>query len=318
MESSELARVMCVGHAVQDYIFSLPELPAGGRKFRATAFESVGGGPAATAAVAIARLGGKALLAARVGEDATGREIIAELEGYGVDCTLVRRHGGCTSSLSAVMIDSEGERMIVNYRDDALPAGVSFPPETPVADAVLADTRWPEGAKAAFAHARRLKIPAILDADDPVPDDEDLLGAATHIAFSADGLCSLTRTADIRDGLRLVLERYGVACCATDGARGAVAVEWSESGALTYTACGAYAVAVVDTLGAGDVWHGAFALRLAEGRDEPEDIRNIRAMQFANAAAAIKVSRRGGRKGAPTRAEVDAFLKTATPKEPML
>jgi len=64
----------------------------------------------------------------------------------------------------------------------------------------------------------------------------------------------------------------------------------------------AFVVPVVDTLGAGDVWHGAFALALAEGRDEAEAVR------FASAAAAIKVQRAGGRSGAPTRVELDEFL----------
>ncbi|MBY0421395.1 MAG: hypothetical protein K2Q06_03755, partial [Parvularculaceae bacterium] len=68
----------------------------------------------------------------------------------------------------------------------------------------------------------------------------------------------------------------------------------------------------VDTLGAGDVWHGAFALALAERKTEDDSVR------FASAAAAIKVSRKGGRKGAPTRAEVDAFLKTRQMMEPAL
>ncbi|MGB8327726.1 MAG: PfkB family carbohydrate kinase, partial [Steroidobacteraceae bacterium] len=62
--------VMCVGHAVQDFVFSLATLPDRGAKYRAERFDSVGGGPAATAAVTVARLGGHASLAARVGADA--------------------------------------------------------------------------------------------------------------------------------------------------------------------------------------------------------------------------------------------------------
>jgi sulfofructose kinase len=65
----------------------------------------------------------------------------------------------------------------------------------------------------------------------------------------------------------------------------------------------AFAVDAVDTLAAGDAWHGAFALALAEGRDERAAIR------FASAAAAIKCTRFGGRAGLPSRAEVDAFLR---------
>ena len=64
-----------------------------------------------------------------------------------------------------------------------------------------------------------------------------------------------------------------------------------------------YRVEAVDTLGAGDVWHGAFALKLAEGATETDAIR------FASAVAAIKCTRRGGRAGTPTRAETEHFMK---------
>ena len=296
---------MCIGHAVQDFVFSLPDLPAGGRKFRAEGFASVGGGPAATAAVAIARLGGEASLAARIGEDAVADAIVSELEGYGVDCARVKRFAGRTSSLSAVMVDARGERMIVNYRDAGMPAGPEWLGGDDRFDAVLADTRWPEGAAEGFALARGAGVPAVLDADDPVPDDPAMLARATHLAFSADGLQGLTGEADPARALNSVHARFGAWVCVTDGARGVMICD-----AAGISAAGAFAVDVVDTLGAGDVWHGAFTLRLAEGAREADAVR------FANAAAAIKVTRTGGRAGAPRRAEVEAFLATHQEMEP--
>lgn len=304
-----MARIMCIGHAVQDYVFGVPALPKGGRKFRATRFESVGGGPAATAAVAISRLGGAASLAARVGDDPIADAIIAELQGYGVRCDAVRKFPGRASSLSAVMIDDDGERMIVNYRDDQLPADASWLPTglTGVCEAVLADTRWPEGAAAGLLAARRSKLPGVLDADAPVPDNQFLLSAASHVAFSADGLTGLMETEDLREGLSRFHARYGVWCCVTDGARGVLCIDGGK-----FSSVGAYRAEVVDTLGAGDVWHGAFALALGEGAGEPDAVR------FASAAAAIKVTRIGGRRGAPDRAEVDHFMMANEPMEPMI
>ena len=120
--------VLCVGHAVQDFVFYVPALPDRGEKYRATRFESVGGGPAATAAVAIARLGGRAVLAARVGDDAAAEMIRGELLAHGVDCGSLRRCPGCSSSASAVIVDAQGERMIVNHLDPALPAEPSWLP----------------------------------------------------------------------------------------------------------------------------------------------------------------------------------------------
>jgi sulfofructose kinase len=294
-----MATVLCVGHAVQDFVFSVPALPDRGEKYRATRFESVGGGPAATAAAAIARLGGKAMLAARVGDDAAAEMIVGELVRYGVDCSSVRRCAGCASSVSAVIVDARGERMIVNSLDSSMPTDPSWLPSAARvgAGAVLADTRWPEGALAALTAARDAGLPAILDADRPIPPDGALLRSATHVAFSADALADYSGIPDPRRALAEVAPNLPGWCCVTAGRDG---VHVHARGRLQ--SFPAFEVPVVDTLGAGDVWHGAFALALAEGRDEAE------ATRFASAAAALKVQRSGGRAGAPRRAEVDTFL----------
>ena len=291
--------VLCVGHAVQDFVFTVPELPSRLQKHRAERFESVGGGPAATAAVAVARLGGRAVLAARVGDDAAADMIAAELRGYGVDCSRLRRCRGCASSVSAVIVDAAGERLIVNHLDPALPvdAGWLPSPAEAGADAVLADTRWPEGAAAAFAAARLAGLPAVLDADRPIPPDGVLLRAATHVAFSSDALADYTGIVDPASALAEVARSLPGWCCVTAGGEGVYVMDGAGARRIP-----AFAVPVVDTLGAGDVWHGAFALALAEGRGEAAAVR------FASAAAALKVQRAGGRAGTPARAEVEAFL----------
>ena len=296
-----MSRVLCVGHAVQDYVFRLPQLPDRGEKYRATDFMTVGGGPAATAAVAIAKLGGSASLAAPVGDDPIAAAIELELTGFGVDCRHLRRLPGCSSSLSAVFIDDAGERMIVNHIDPRLPTSADWLDGISLdgVDAVLADSRWPDGAKALLARAKRAGLPAVLDADVPVPKDAALLQGATHAAFSAPGLADYCNDDDPERALRHVAATTGIWCCVTLGADGVLFT--NDSGVARIPAFG---VNVVDTLGAGDVWHGAFALALAEGADEPAAIRR------ASASAALKVQRRGGRAGAPTRAELDQFLET--------
>ena len=295
-----MTTVLCVGHAVQDFVFSLPALPARAEKHQATAFASVGGGPAATAAVAIARLGGRPLLAARVGDDPVADAIAAELDGYGVDCRYLRRFPGHGSSVSAVMVDPAGERMIVNHLDRGMPPDPAWlPSPTAVgAAAVLADTRWPEAASHALAAARAAGLPAVLDADRPVPRDGAVLAAASHIAFSAEALAEFTGEPDPLQGLERAARGLSAWCCVTVGAEG---VHVLEQGRRLHVP--GFQVPVVDTLGAGDVWHGAFALALAENRDE------LAAVRFASAAAALKVQRPGGRAGAPLRREVEALLQ---------
>ncbi|MBU6377671.1 MAG: sugar kinase [Gammaproteobacteria bacterium] len=319
-----MKRVLCVGHAVHDFIFRTPRLPQGAEKYRATGFSEVGGGPAATAAVAIARLGGAARLVARVGDDSIADSIRRELEGHGVDCRHLRRYAGHRSSVSAVFVDDAGERLIVNHTDAALPVDPAWVDTEVTLDdvhAVLADTRWPTGAECLLRRARQAGLPAVLDADVPVPQTGGLLAAATHVAFSAAGLRDFSGAANTEAALGAALQQYAVQtrqwCCVTLGGAGVLVADGRErhaaSGQSGHQASHrpttalqrmpAFAVTPVDTLGAGDVWHGAFALALAEGENETAAVR------AASAAAAIKVTRHGGRAGAPTRAERDALLQ---------
>ncbi len=294
------ARILCVGIAAQDFVFRVPELPAGGHKFRAHGFASVGGGMAGTAAVAVARLGGEALLCARVGDDPMAALVRAELEGYGVDCTLSVPVPGAATPTSAIMVDERGERMIVNYRDDDLHETPDLS-RTGSLDAVEADTRWHGGALEAMRLARARGIPGVLDVEAPVlGHGPEAIRLATHVAFAAPGLRSFVGApnAPLEDALRLAATRTDAFVCVTDGGEG---VLWLVDGALQ--GLPAFAVDVVDTLGAGDIWHGAFALRLGLGDSEEAAIR------FASAAAALKCTRFGGRAGVPRLSEVNTFLK---------
>ena len=295
-----MAKVLCIGQAVQDFVFSVDAMPTTADKYRASGFETLGGGPAATAAVAIARLGGSARLAARVGDDMLANLIAAELESYGVDCTLLRRMGGRHSSVSAVLVDSAGERLIVNYLDSSMdndPTWLDAYAPLDVA-AILTDTRWPEGALLGLNLARRNGLPAILDGDSPVPKDGELVRAATHVAFSARGLSEFAGIEDAEQALLSIDAQTEAWCCVTLGAEGTLVVEDGQLGRLP-----AFDVSVRDTLGAGDVWHGAFALALAERKPTSD------AVIFASAAAALKVQNGGGRAGCATREEVEDFLQ---------
>ncbi|MEM7567455.1 MAG: PfkB family carbohydrate kinase [Pseudomonadota bacterium] len=294
------ARVLCVGVAAQDFVFQVGELPAGGHKVRAHGFASVGGGMAGTAAVAVARLGGEALLCARLGDDPMAALVRAELEGYGVDCSPTVPVPGAATPTSAIMVDTRGERMIVNYRDDDLPETPDLS-RTGSLDAVEADTRWHGGALVAMRLARMRGVPGVLDVEAPVLGQaHEAISLATHVAFAAPGLRSFVDRPNgpLDEALRLAAQRTEAFVCVTDGDEG---VLWLEG--ETLRGLPAFPVDVVDTLGAGDTWHGAFALRLGLGDEEAAAIR------FASAAAAIKCTRFGGQAGVPRLSEVKAFLK---------
>ncbi|MHB2167832.1 PfkB family carbohydrate kinase [Alsobacter sp. R-9] len=295
-----MAGVLCVGIATQDFVFGLNEMPSRAEKYRANDLAVVGGGIAANAAVAIARLGGRVMLATRLGDDPVGRDIVSGLEAEGVDCTLARRHAGLRSSLSAVLVDSAGERIVINHADvmpddptwlpDRLPAGIA---------AVMADTRWEEGGLHLFQAARASGGIGVLDVD-RAPRLPGLTAAATHVAWAAQALREATGLDDPREGLARVAQDSGNWMAVTDGARG---VWFTENGQIAHEP--AFRITPVDTLGAGDVFHGALALGLAEGMGDRG------AVVFASATAALKCTRFGGRAGTPTRAEVENFMRTA-------
>jgi sulfofructose kinase len=240
------------------------------------------------------------MLATRLGEDAIATEILRELEEAGVDCSLARRFPAHRSPLSAVLVDPQGERLVVSYRDRNLPDDTSIlPRDLPSGvGAVLADVSFVAGAKLLFGAARRKGIPSVIDGD-RVVDDATYFASASHVAYSAATVRALTGLRDPGDGLAALARDAGNFIAVTDGAHG---VWFTEGETIAHEP--AFIVEVRDTLGAGDVFHGALALALAEGMKERQAVR------FANAAAALKCTRfGGGRTGAPSRSEVEALLR---------
>jgi len=301
MQVQSRATILVAGVSVLDFIFRLTALPRQAEKYRASDAIVSGGGGGANAAVAVVRLGGRAVLASRLGDDVVGRLILDDLEREGVDCGLTRQFPGRRSSFSSVFVTDAGDRQIVNYRDiDAQDSAEWIADNRYSAiDAVLADTRWPRGALAAMELARQRGIAGILDAEAPVQEAAAALKLASHVAFSAQGLADLSGSSDIEAGLRKAAADLPAWVCVTDGENGAY---WLDGNRLHHAP--AYRVDALDTLAAGDTWHGAFALRLGEGATAPEAVR------FAHAAAAIKCTRFGGRNGAPRRDEVEEFIAT--------
>jgi sulfofructose kinase len=300
-------RILCVGIAVIDEIFRVDEFPVADVKVQATEFVAVGGGCAANAALAIARLGGKASFAGPLGgpagQEPIGDRILAGLSREGVDCGGCARLDGVTSAISAIFVNVRGERTIATYRSHHLDAVMPLDAGRLAAgaDAVLADNRCPDFSLPICRAALRRGVPVILDADKPTRPEDALFSSCSHIVFSAEGLRATMATNDLADALRKFGESTNAFLAVTDGPN---PVLWRDD---TGTICEmpVFRVTAVDTLAAGDVFHGAFTLALLEGRDA------VVAMRFAAAAAAVKCTRFGGSTTAPTRAETEAFLAQA-------
>lgn len=292
-------RIVFVGAATVDMILRVDALPEGGGKVLPNALVEAAHGMATSAAASAARLGADALLIARIGDDAVGDRFVSEIEREGVDCRYVRRSPGVRTPLSAVIVDASGERLVVPYYDPGLGRDASWLPldEIARADATLVDVRWPQAAAIALDAARRAGKPAVLDADvGPVETIVDLASRSTHAVFSEPAALAVSGAATVADAVTELARRFDAFVAMTAGAQGC---SWLEDGAVRTLA--PPEVVAVDTLAAGDVFHGAFTLALAEGRAIAEAIR------FANIAAALKCAVFGGRLGAPHRATVDQF-----------
>jgi sulfofructose kinase len=299
-----MAKIVCAGMACLDYLFKVQSLPEGGGKFFATDYRAAPGGPAAAAGIAVAGLGHEPLFIGRLGDDQVGRDILRYLEDKGVDASHVRLVAGQTSQVSAVIIDQNGERQIINYSSSSLdpdPGWIDVE-HLAGADFLLTDVRWPEGAERALRLAQKLGVPSLLDADIAPVDISGLIDLATYTIFSERGLEMVSGEKDLEAGLVLVNDSSPTWPAVTSGEQGSF---WLDQYGLQK--CAAEPIEAVDTCGAGDVFHGAFAVAMTEKKAIGE------AMHFAGVAAALKCRTFGGSLGAPRRAAVDGYLSTARP-----
>lgn len=294
-------RVICLGLSAQDQVWRVERLFSGqSEKIRSADYTTLGGGMAANAAVTGGRLGGAISFWGRAGDDAAGREMRAALAGEGIDVANFRLFPDGRSSVSGIIVDKSGERQIVNFRG-TFPEAADWLPLDDVAQAsaVLADPRWVEGAAVMFGKARTLGIPTVLDGD--VADAEvfaRLLPLTDHAIFSEPALAAFAGSAD--DHALSTLARFN--CRVVAVTRGGEGVSWYEDGRLQRRT--AFSVSVVDTTGAGDVFHGAYVLAIGAGLAVPD------AMAFAAAAAALKCTRSGGRAGIPSINDCLDFMRT--------
>ncbi|TPI73049.1 sugar kinase [Mesorhizobium sp. B2-8-9] len=301
-------RLLSVGAFTLDTILRVETLPAHQGKFIASDGVQIASGMATSAACAVHRLGAEVSLWASTGDDPVGDQLIADIQAEGVDCSLIRRVPGARSALAAILVDAHGERVIVPFYDKKAQAD---PEALPLADlsgfdAVLVDVRWPGAAALALNAARSIGRPAILDADTaPVEVLERLLPLASHIVASEPAARIVCGHAlDPESACADLASRTDAFVAVTGGAAG---TWWHDRATRRVRHVEAPKVKAIDTLAAGDVFHGAFAVGLAEAMPMEE------ALRFASAAAALKCLRFGGRLGAPDRAETLAMMAAHWP-----
>ena len=295
-------RILCIGMPVRDLTFRVSGVPARGSKENATHFDEICGGNALNAAIGIVRLGGRASICGPMGDarEASGRFIFEKLAHEGIETRHIVHMPGLVTPISAVMVDPSGERTIVTFRDPEL-WKVRLPSTEKLLEdcaAILTESRAAEFCTDLCAEAVRRGIPVIVDVDRAMSLREGLLNASSHLVFSSE---PLQETADVTDDGQALKKIAKLTASFLAGTRGPKGTIWlDEHGDLQETP--AFPVHTVDTLGAGDVFHGAFALAITEG----QELRQ--ALRFASAAAALKCTRHGGAFAAPQRVEVEQLL----------
>lgn len=289
-------RIVVVGSANTDLVVAVANIPLPGETVLGGDMAVVPGGKGANQAVACARLGGQTTFVARVGDDAYGAAAIAGYERDGIDTRHITKTPSAPSGVALIAVSATGENTIVvapgaNARlsiFDIQAASEAFDS----ADAVLISLEIPADAVFAAveaAHAR--SKPVILN---PAP----ARSLPYHILSKLTVLTPNETEVNFYGGVDN-LQQLGVKVIVTTlGGRGAVIV--GETPPAEFVP--AFPVDAVDTVAAGDTFSGALTVKLAEGASLQEAVR------FANAAAALKVTRHGAQPGIPTRAEVEQYL----------
>ena len=291
-----------LGCACLDFLGIVPHLPDRDDQVWMSGSTQQGGGMVSTALVTLSRLGVSTAFAGKIGNDMAGRVVKEEFDLYGVDSAHLVMEPGARTPVSMILVDeSTGQRTImaggssVEMSPSEVPAGV-------VASAkyLLLDTTTRQAALAAAGIARDAGVPVVLDADSlSRPQDigellrsTDYLIASKVFAEALTGLTSPSKAVEALAG-------YGSS---------AAVVTLGEAGSLTLAGgrsfhTPAFPVEVVDTTGAGDVYHGAFIFGLLR------EWRLEKTAEFASAVAAMSCTRLGGRQGIPTLDEAISFLR---------
>ena len=296
--------IACVGLSCRDHAWQVERFPPDHSRTPARAYRAEGGGPAATAAVAAARLGVEARLYAIHGDDDEGRANERELAAYGVDLRGVRTPQAARSFVSAVLIDPSGERFIFPYRGHGLADEPDMHDWSGFASvgAVLTDARHPRLAEHALTLAAAAGIPSVGDWGDL--REPDLQTRIDHLIFAQEAAQEALGVATPTDPIAIALAALPrlrrhprQVVCVTVGEHGSVCDDgvsvWRQPSAR---------VRVVDSNGAGDAFHGAYAAALALGRPP------LQAIRTATAVAALRCTGEG-RAALPDLARADAFAE---------
>ena len=287
--------VLCVGHASYDLIFTVDYHPASDEKVFANDFLACGGGPAANAAVQIAGVGGISAFAGYLGTDLYGDKHLQEFIDSGVNSSLVVR-GYAPTPLSTILVKPDGQRSLINYKGQTKPLPentIDFSHVKP--KVILFDGHEPYISLPLAEYAREAKIPTVLDAGSLNPSTLALLSKVDYAVCSEKFALQLAE--DVEFALQQISEIAPVAVI-TLGEHGLIWKKGNEQGKHP-----ALSVDTIDTTGAGDAFHGAFAYGVASNMAW-DDL-----LTFASVAGSLCCQKMGARLGLANLSEIDLAMQ---------
>jgi len=304
--------VIVVGSSNTDMIIQLDRIPRPGETVLGGRFSIAAGGKGANQAVAAARSGGNVTFVARVGDDMFGRQSVEGFESDGIDVRNVLEDPQSPSGVALIFVDKAGENSIAV----ASGANANLTPEdvTTAGDAIRAgdvlvtQLETPvETVRAAVELAAKNGVQVILNPAPAQPLGEEIL---RHVSV----LTPNETEAELLTGVQVKSETDAEAAAEKLLAMGVdtVVITLGARGAFVFDSehcemVAGFSVEAVDATAAGDVFNGTLAVALASGQEMLEAVR------FANAAAALSVTKLGAQPSAPSLAETEEFLKSSTP-----
>jgi sulfofructose kinase len=301
MTSCPLVDVVGVGLNATDTLIRVPAFPAPGGKLEYSAETLQLGGQVASAMIACQSWGLRTRYVGRLGDDHAADLHEHAFHRAGVEAHTVRV-AGAGSPRSLILLDPEGERSVLCRRDDRLTLQAEDLRREWITRArvLLVDGHDTAAATLAAQWARDAGIPVVADLDAPYPGLEELLNHIDYLIVSRDLPEQLTDDGDLPRSLRSLHAQYGFRLtAATLGAEGVLA--WD--GARFHQAA-AFQVPVLDTTGAGDLFHAGFLYGLLQGWPLPQQL------EFANAAAALNCTAEGARGGIHPVTEIQELIRS--------
>ena len=292
------AALLGVGECSLDTQLLVEALPPHGGKGRVLEWCERPGGQVATAVLAAARLGLASAYAGAVGDDAGAEAVLAPLATAGVDLSRVVRVAGAATRAAVIVVEqSSGERTVLGRRDPALDAARAELAALPLRGTrlLVLDGTDLALATALAERARGEAVPVLLDLDAPAPGAEALLA---HVDFPIVSCGFAAAYGGPEPALARLAALGARLAVVTLGAQGALARVDGQT-----LASPAFDVPVVDTTGAGDAFHGAFAWGLLQ------ELAPVELLRVANAAAALACTAPGAQGALPDARRLRVLLE---------